>query len=322
MLKAALIAISLTTPIAHPGINDNFGGQEELNKKDWARYLDICFEMDNINSVDACTKLIRQSPLSQKHINLIYGYRGYGNLLEGELEAAIDDFSIALVGNRKKAEFYNGRAMAYERLGKFNNALKDYSKAISTNTKYSQAYSSRGQLYRQMQKYDQAVLDLQKSIALRPENISGYYQLGFTYHLMEQYKRAIEIYTVGLRFDAANASLYAKRGLSHRKNGDVKSAIKDYTKAIKINPAEPVYYNNRAWAFMVEGKLKNGLNDANKALELDSRSKRAAAFYDTRAHIYEALGEKSKALVDFKNAATVSPSKKYLEQLKKRGVKP
>ncbi len=73
---------------------------------------------------------------------------------------------------------------------------------------------------------------------------------------------------------------------------------------------------------MVVGKLEHGLNDANRAIELDPQSSRSAAFYDTRAHIYEALGQKNKAIEDFKHAARVSPLKKYTEQLRKRGVKP
>lgn len=325
MFKAAVLAISLSSPIAHSGDIGSTGTVEQPlgveKKENWGKFLEVCFEMDNTNSVSACSALIDRAPLSKKYIGLIHGYRGYAHLFKQNFDIAIEDFSAALDGENKKPEFYNGRGMAQEKLGKHTKALEDYSAAIKANPLYAQAFDNRGQLYRRMNNFKLAIQDLTKATALRPGVISSYYQLGFTYHKQGEYKRAIEIYTLGLKINAKDANLYAKRALSHRWSGDVKAAIKDYSKAIEINPQDPVYYNNRAWAFMLVGKLDNGLQDANKAIGIEAKSSRAAAFYDTRGHIHEALGNKDKAIADFKNAVKINPVEKYISQLRKRGVK-
>ena len=45
--------------------------------------------------------------------------------------------------------------------------------------------------------------------------------------------------------------------------------------------------------------------DANKALELDAKD---ADSYDTRAHIYEVMGQKDKAISDYRKALELDPS--------------
>jgi Tfp pilus assembly protein PilF len=52
------------------------------------------------------------------------------------------------------------------------------------------------------------------------------------------------------------------------------------------------------------GKAAKGLPDVQRALEFDPEF---AAAYDTRGHIYEALGRKEDAIADFRKALALDP---------------
>ena len=51
--------------------------------------------------------------------------------------------------------------------------------------------------------------------------------------------------------------------------------------------------------------LADGLPDVKRALELQPQLSHA---YDTRGHIYEALGVKEKAVADFRQALALNPA--------------
>ena len=78
--------------------------------------------------------------------------------------------------------------------------------------------------------------------------------------------------------------------------------------------------NARAWAFFTVGNAAKGLPDADEGLRLIPKN---ANSLDTRAHIYEALGRKDDAIVDYRNAIEQDPDlAESKEGLKRLGVEP
>jgi hypothetical protein len=57
-----------------------------------------------------------------------------------------------------------------------------------------------------------------------------------------------------------------------------------------------VALNNRAWAYFRSGKGAMGLDDVERSLQLNPTSPNSL---DTRAHIYQALGQVEEALHDY-----------------------
>ena len=49
--------------------------------------------------------------------------------------------------NRRDAEAYYNRGVAYARIGQIDQAIKDYSRAIELNPEYAEAYETRGCAY-------------------------------------------------------------------------------------------------------------------------------------------------------------------------------
>ena len=85
----------------------------------------------------------------------------------------------------------------------------------------------------------------------------------------------------------------------------------DFDKAIEFFPQNAQAYNNRAWSLYKIGDPKKGLADAEKAVEL---KKDSAAAWDTLGTIYEALGQRDKAVEAYQTAIKVDPKQQTSRQ--------
>ncbi|MDV7340757.1 tetratricopeptide repeat protein [Terasakiella sp. A23] len=99
------------------------------------------------------------------------------------------------------------------------------------------------------------------------------------------------------------AKAYENRGVVYSRKGNLGQAIKDQTKAISLNPSDlEVKYKTRGVHYSNKGDYFSALNDLKKALEL--KPNYATAIYD-RGIVYERLGDRKKAISDYKIAYTL-----------------
>ena len=100
------------------------------------------------------------------------------------------------------------------------------------------------------------------------------------------------------------ASDYYNRGLAYDDKSLYDLAIADDTRAIAFRPRYAAAYNNRAWAYHGKGEDAKGLPDAQKAVAWE----RISNNLETRAEIYEKLGRRDAAIVDYRAALKLSPA--------------
>jgi tetratricopeptide (TPR) repeat protein len=67
---------------------------------------------------------------------------------------------------------------------------------------------------------------------------------------------------------------------------------------IQLKPNDAIGYNNRAWNYHLAGRDAEGLSDANQAVSLAPND---AGTIETRAEIFEKLGQRDKAIVDYRS---------------------
>lgn len=101
-----------------------------------------------------------------------------------------------------------------------------------------------------------------------------------------------------------NHSFYATRCRNRIILGRLSLALEDCDRAVHLNRFDLTSRNNRAWALVQLRRPGEGLEDIEIALEADPDN---WAFLDTRAHIFEALGEREKAIADFRRALAIKP---------------
>jgi tetratricopeptide (TPR) repeat protein len=145
-------------------------------------------------------------------------------------------------------------------------------------------------------------------------------------------ERVIRACSIAIEAEAATApksvlaKAYTKRGVAFGGmasrawgRGDMDSkyaydakAIADYDKAIALDPTNWVAYNNRAYQRRQQGHDVDALPDVEKAFEL-SRSDPSLTTFDRaqllelRGAIYAKLGQKEKAIADFRAALRLDP---------------
>ena len=76
--------------------------------------------------------LLRLKPANPKG----YNQRGLARQRLGDLQGAIDDFTIAIARYHRNPDYYCNRGLCYQQLGEIQEAISDYTKATRFNRKY------------------------------------------------------------------------------------------------------------------------------------------------------------------------------------------
>ncbi len=171
----------------------------------------------------------------------------------------------------ENAEEFQMRGTAFEALGSPDDALEDYNRSIELDGSVANPYLARGYLMSTRAEYQGALADYDKALALAPQDPPFYLSRAFVFIGLRQYEKAIE----------------------------------DYTLAIDQGTKNPEAWNGRAWAYFNLGRHREALVDVEKSLAI--RPDYTAAI-GTRAHIFEATGERDKAIAGYRAVLEKDPT--------------
>ncbi len=100
-----------------------------------------------------------------------YGNRGVIHLREGNFDAAIADFTLALALNPSDAtNAYNNRGYAYARIGDIQSALANYNRAIELDPNNFKAYMNRATIFKDRGQFSRALDDLHSAHGIDPDD--------------------------------------------------------------------------------------------------------------------------------------------------------
>ena len=116
------------------------------------------------------TRAISQSPEEMKY--KFYIFRGLAYRDQGDIEAAIKDFSTS-IQMRPSYDAYLHRGEMYFEKGAYTIAEQDFSKAVEINPSY-EAYRMRGVTYLVLGKLDMAIVDGTAIIKIAPNTSEAY----------------------------------------------------------------------------------------------------------------------------------------------------
>jgi len=151
--------------------------------------------MENYKSAG---KMIENAIKNNSDYPQYYLTRGIVYIKKGKFEDAIEDLNRALDlsqgMNNKQLEnkIYINRGAAYQKLFQNDAALNDYSKAILLNNDNPDVYLYRGFLYYQSNDHPEALKDFNTVIELDPENPFAYYNRGMIYLKQEKMDEACD----------------------------------------------------------------------------------------------------------------------------------
>jgi tetratricopeptide (TPR) repeat protein len=139
-----------------------------------------------------------------------------------------------------------------------------------------------------------AIADFTKMIEINPKSARAYNYRGAA---KTQYRKPpVEIPVSSPIIDADGNRINTAIGIS---SGDYEGAIADYTQAIALNPKNSLYYDNRARAYNNRYQYKEAVADYSQAIKFRPKD---TDLYLRRAYAYAAMGDRSKSIIDFRNA--------------------
>ena len=154
---------------------------------------------------------------------------------EGDLEGAIAAYSRAIELDRKYADAYNNRGVAFLIQKNYTAALADLTKSIELAPSDA-AYNNRAGLYFNQGKTEEAIADFTAAIRIKP-SAEGYANRGVSYQKTNRDALALADYEEAIKLDPNFGRAYLLRGLVILKRGEAEAAQKDFDRGFKLNPA-------------------------------------------------------------------------------------
>lgn len=248
--------------------------------------------------------------------------RGFGYILQKDVDHALADLDAAIRANPKLATAYYYRgAILTERDPK--RALSDLSKAIALNPKDADYFRQRSSAFLKRKDYPRALADLTTAIGLAKDPKSLYFLRGAAYEDIGQKDKAIADFQASLLLDPDNDML--RRHLHHM-GGEIPKAVQlpsglcsanDITDEQRIEGCTAsiesgtltgwplkVAYCNRGYALTELGEYDRVITDSDALIAINPQ---AGCGYLNRARAWYYKDDLDRAIADYTQAITFDP---------------
>lgn len=301
---------------------------------------------------NACERVIGDPVANPRRRAFALNERAQAAKGQGSYADAIADTSQAIALDPTVADYYVSRAVAYQGADQTAKALADadkaidldpayqfahylrgifrvdlnsdmaavadFTKAIELDRTHADAWTERGGAKHRLGEKQAAHADLVHAIGLKP-TYAAYVYLGQISAAENAMQKAIDHFSRAITLEPRRAEAYSDRGREYLRLIKPDEAIRDLTKAIEITPTDASYVN-RANSFLLKRQFKDALADAAKAIALNPRNANA---YNARGLAYAGLGQKQKAISDYRTALSLDPTLSAARNnLARLGVKP
>ncbi len=178
-------------------------------------------------------------------------------------------WSDAIQKSPKKARPYNNRGLASKKEGNLDAALADFTRALELDPAYSDAYNNRGLIYKDRGEPGRAIEDYGRAISADAKFAPAYMNRGVAYKLMNDLEKAMEDYNRALAVSPRLAEAYYNRANLYRQlPGEADKALGDYSRALELDPGLGDAYNNRAVLYFLRQDYDRSWKDVRRAQKL------------------------------------------------------
>lgn len=132
---------------------------------------------------------------------------GYALKEKGELNAAIEQYAIAININKDDAKTYNNLGVALEEKGLTDEAIRQYLRAIMINPNDAEAHNNLGAALVTKGQYNDAIRELKLSVEIKPDYLMAHNNLGVAFLRKGQIDEAIHEYRKALALDPGNVNV-------------------------------------------------------------------------------------------------------------------
>ncbi|MDA7441082.1 sulfotransferase [Candidatus Pseudothioglobus singularis] len=175
---------------------------------------------------------------------LLFNIRGVCNKANKDYQAALEDFSQAVMLNPKYAEAYYNLGVTYGELGDILRAVSAYENALSINKNYPTAQNNLGQILLIKGDFDASIDHLEWAVALKPDFAEAYNNLGNAFLGLNNLNDAIKSFKKAIFLKSDFAIAINNLGISYLRIGDQELAKECFENAISIVPAYATAHHN------------------------------------------------------------------------------
>jgi predicted O-linked N-acetylglucosamine transferase (SPINDLY family) len=223
---------------------------------------------------------------------------------QGQLERAIELYSLRAERPPASAEVYYKRANALNGLGRLDPALEDYDRAIGLDPGHAYALCNRGSVLERLGRPDEALASYDRAIELDPKDSLTHYNRGSVLKDLKRYEEALASYDSAIRLNGDYAEAYVNRGNVLQELRRHEAAIDSFGRALALNPAIAEAFQGRGGSQHFLKRLRPALADYNKAIAL--KPDLAGAFLN-RGNLLADLDRHIEAVADYSKAAELKP---------------
>ncbi len=269
-----------------------------------------------------------------------YAQRAAIYRLLGDQKSELKDYDKATALAPDNAIYATERATTYLQTNRLKDALNEVNRALSLDPKYGQAYYIRANIEWHQKQTTATLADLGKALTLE-QNGTFFHFRGSIYEIKDEWRRALndqlaadrllpnqgyikaavarnyhhllepqsamEAINAAIKLDPKNSEYYEERSAIYRTMMDYDLSVADDTRAIECAKKPPINsLINRIRYNRAHKKFDLALKDQNRIISYFSPSK--WELKQSRAQIYEEMGDYQKAKVDLDLVITKQPS--------------
>ncbi len=220
--------------------------------------------------------------------------RGRAYQFLGQVDEAINDFTVALDSASEDYDTMIERAQLFARKDRLEDAISDLSKVIRRDPENQRAYYTRAVALIEARNFDAAMRDVNRAIELSPAEARFHVLRGDLKLYANKVSAAIEDYSQAIVLDPADHLAFRKRGSCYQKLQQHLYAIADLTRSNELFPGLAETYVLRGQAYLKNEQLDQANADFETALQIDSRQVRA---FVGRANYLAQIGRHEEALI-------------------------
>jgi tetratricopeptide (TPR) repeat protein len=213
---------------------------------------------------------------------------------------------------------YNQEGIAYNTASKPTEAAAAFSKAITADPHYAAAYLNRGDLDVAAKEYDKGIADYTQYLTLAPtmtppatpdQMTAVYLALAAAYVAKSDFTDASATYGKLLQISPGNGSALYGRGVAEYNSKDFDKAIADLSSATKSPNAPAGAWNVLALCDIQKQDYPGAITAYTSFIGTNPKDPKVlAAAYVNRGLAYSQSGDLDKAVADYQQAATLSPT--------------
>ena len=169
-----------------------------------------------------------------------------------DTECAFQELEQAIELNPLNSDAFLIRGVLFMETAQYENAKNDFSRYLSSFPDDYAVLQKRGEVNYLIGDFDSAISDLKEVILVNPFNQDAHLFLGYSYYETEEGESAIEEYSQILELEPNNEDALIGRGRVYFELGMLDKSLIDLDNAIQISPNNPDAYYHRGRTYILQ----------------------------------------------------------------------